>query len=280
MTIPAKIDILEVPKVTNIRFNTKIKEKRYKNMIYGYCRISRKTMNIERQARNILEAYPNAYIVKEAFTGTKMEGRKELDKLLKIVKANDTIVFDSASRMSRNAEEAITLYEELFNNDINLIFLKEPHINTDTYKKALEKQIQININTGDKATDSFINAIIEALNKYTIELAKQQIKLVFEQAEKEVKDLQQRTVEGIVTAKLSGKQIGQLKGAKLTTKKSIEAKEIIKKHSKDFGGSLTDIEVQKLANISRNTFYKYKKELKDNAQLDRLTAYTRLIGNK
>ena len=249
-------------------------------MIYGYCRISRKTMNIERQARNILEAYPNAYIVKEAFTGTKMEGRKELDKLLKIVKANDTIVFDSASRMSRNAEEAITLYEELFNNDINLIFLKEPHINTDTYKKALEKQIQININTGDKATDSFINAIIEALNKYTIELAKQQIKLVFEQAEKEVKDLQQRTVEGIVTAKLSGKQIGQLKGAKLTTKKSIEAKEIIKKHSKDFGGSLTDIEVQKLANISRNTFYKYKKELKDNAQLDRLTAYTRLIGNK
>lgn len=249
-------------------------------MIYGYCRISRKTMNIERQARNILEAYPNAYIVKEAFTGTKMEGRKELDKLLKIVKANDTIVFDSASRMSRNAEEAITLYEELFNNDINLIFLKEPHINTDTYKKALEKQIQININTGDKATDSFINAIIEALNKYTIELAKQQIKLVFEQAEKEVKDLQQRTVEGIVTAKLSGKQIGQPKGTKLTTKKSIEAKEIIKKHSKDFGGSLTDIEVQKLANISRNTFYKYKKELKDNAQLDRLTAYTRLIGNK
>ena len=61
---------------------------------------------------------------------------------------------------------------------------------------------------------------------------------------------------------------------------SMQAKEIIKKHSKDFGGSLTDIEVQKLANISRNTFYKYKKELKDNAQLDRLTAYTRLIGNK
>ena len=231
-------------------------------MIYGYCRISRKTMNIERQARNILEAYPNAYIVKEAFTGTKMEGRKELDKLLKNVKANDTIVFDSASRMSRNAEEAITLYEELFNNDINLIFLKEPHINTDTYKKALEKQIQININTGDKATDSFINAIIEALNKYTIELAKQQIKLVFEQAEKEVKDLQQRTVEGIVTAKLSGKQIGQPKGAKLTTKKSIESKKQIQKYSKDFDGQLTDADCMRMIGLARNTYYKYKREMK------------------
>ena len=108
--------------------------------IYGYCRISRRSQNIERQERNILNAYPSAYIVQETFTGTKIQGRKELDKLLKIVKPNETIVFDSASRMSRNADEAIALYEELFNNNINLIFLKEPHINTDTYKKALDRK--------------------------------------------------------------------------------------------------------------------------------------------
>ena len=40
--------------------------------VYGYCRISRKTQNIERQVRNIEAAYPNAHIVKEAFTGTKI----------------------------------------------------------------------------------------------------------------------------------------------------------------------------------------------------------------
>ena len=44
-------------------------------------------------------------------------------------------------------------------------------------------------------------------------------------------------------------------------KKAIQAKEIIKKHSKTFGGDLTDVEVQKLAGISRNTLYKYKREL-------------------
>lgn len=231
-------------------------------MIYGYCRISRRTQNIERQIRNIKAAYPSAKIVSEAFTGTKIVGRKELDKLLKVVKAGDTIVFDSASRMSRNSEEAIELYESLFNKDVTLVFLKEPHINTETYKKTLDNQIKIDLNTGNTATDNLVNEIISALNRYTIELAKEQIKLVFSQAEKEVNDLHQRTSEGLLTAKLNGKRIGNSKGDKLTTKKSIEAKKIIKKYSRDFNGSLNDIDVITLAKISRNTFYKYKKELR------------------
>lgn len=231
--------------------------------MYGYCRISRRSQSIDRQIRNIAAAYPAAHIVKEAFTGTKIEGRKELDKLLKILKSGDTVIFDSASRMSRNADEAIKLYEELFNKNITLIFLKEPHINTETYKRALENQIEVNLKTGNEATDNFIQGIIEALNRYTIELAKEQIKLVFAQAQKEVDDLHTRTAEGLLTAKLNGKQIGQPKGAKLTTKKSIAAKEVIKKYSCDFDGSLEDVDVIKLAGISRNSYYKYKREIRE-----------------
>lgn len=231
--------------------------------VYAYCRISRKTQNIDRQVRNILEAYPTAKVVKEAYTGTKIEGRKELDKLLKVLKPNDTVVFDSASRMSRNAKEAIELYQMLFDKGIELVFLKEPHINTETYKRALESQIQLNKTTGSKSTDKFLDGIIEALNRYTIDLAKEQIELVFQQAQKEVDDLHKRTAEGMLTAKLNGKQIGQPKGAKLVTKKSIVAKETIKKHSKDFNGSLTDTEVMKLTGISRNSYYKYKRELRE-----------------
>lgn len=229
---------------------------------YGYCRISRKTQNIERQVRNISEAFPKAHIVKEAFTGTKIQGRKELDKLLKVLKSGDTVIFDSASRMSRNADEAINLYQDLYEKDINLIFLKERHIDTEVYKKALNTQIEINLNTGNEATDTFIQGIIEALNRYTIDLAKEQIKLVFEQAQKEVDDLHLRTVEGLITARLNGKRIGLEKGTKLVTKKSIVAKEIIKKHSKDFNGTLVDDDVIKLAGISRNSYYKYKKEIR------------------
>lgn len=231
--------------------------------VWGYCRISRKTQNIERQERNIKSLYPNAYIFKEAFTGTKIQGRKELDRLLKAVQPGDTIVFDSASRMSRNEEEAFALYEELFKEEVELVFLKEPHINTEVYKKAIDNQVQVSLNTGNEATDQFISNIIAALNRYTIDLAKEQIRLVFAQAQKEVDDLHQRTVEGLITAKLTGKQIGQEKGTKLTTKKSVTAKEIIKKFSKDFDGSLNDAEVITLAGINRKSYYKYKKELKE-----------------
>jgi DNA invertase Pin-like site-specific DNA recombinase len=222
-------------------------------MIYGYCRISTNKQNIERQVRNILAAYPSAIIVKEVYTGTKFQGRKELDKILKTIRPNDTIVFDSVSRMSRNSDEGYTLYEELFNKGITLVFLKEPHINTDTYKKAISGSIAM---TGTNA-----DYILEGVNKFLLALAKEQIQLAFEQAQKEVDDLHQRTKEGIETARLNGKQIGLEKGSKLTTKKSLAAKEVIRKHNKDFGGSLSNEDTWKLAGISKMTFYKYKNEL-------------------
>lgn len=222
-------------------------------MIYGYCRISRKQQSIERQIRNIKDLYPNATIIEEAFTGTKLEGRDKFNKLLKQIKKGDIIVFDSVSRMSRNAEEGFKLYEKLFNNGIELVFIKEPHINTTTYKEAMTDKVPL--------TGTNVDYILEGLNKYLLALAKEQIRLAFIQAEKEVKDLQQRTREGIETARLKGKQIGIEKGTKLVTKKSIEAKEQIQKYSKDFNGSLKDIEVMKLIGVARNSYYKYKREL-------------------
>lgn len=224
-----------------------------KSKVYGYCRISTKKQNIERQERNIKEEYPGAIIIKEEYTGTKIDGRKEFNKLLKNVKKNDTIVFDSVSRFSRNAEEGFQLYKELFNKGVELIFLKEPHINTTTYKKAISNNI--------KMTGTAVDSILKGINEYLMTLAEEQIKLAFMQSEKEVKDLRQRTKEGLLTAKLNGKQVGNVKGTKLTTKKSLKAKEEIKKYSKDFNGYLNDVEVIKLIGISRNSYYKYKREL-------------------
>lgn len=221
-------------------------------MKYGYCRISRPKQSIERQIRNIKAQYQDSVIIQEVFTRTRMD-RRQWQLLMKRVKAGDTIIFDSVSRMSGNAEEGFAAYEELFNRGVNLVFLKEPHINTDTYKKALENNVQL--------TGSNVDYILEGVNRYLMELAKEQIPLAFEQSEKEVEDLHQRTREGIETARLNGKQIGRKKDTKITTKKSIAAKEIIRKHSKDFNGTLDDTDVIQLAGLSRNTYYKYKREL-------------------
>ena len=110
-------------------------------------------------------------------------------------------------------------------------------------------------------TGTKTDIILKAINEYLMELAKEQIIIAFEQAEKEVTDLHQRTREGIETARLNGKQIGQRPGAKLTTKKSIAAKADIEKYSKDFNGTLNDVECMRMIGIARNTYYKYKKEL-------------------
>lgn len=230
-------------------------------MIYGFCRISTQKQSMERQERNILNAYPDALIVKEIYTGTKIFGRKEFEKILRKVKKGDTIVFDSVSRMSRTAEDGFLLYKDLFKKEVSLVFLKEPHINTETYRQSLERQIQVCIESGDAAMDELMHSVIESLNRYILTLAERQIRLAFEQAEKEVEDLHQRTREGIETARLNGKQIGQPKGTKLTTKKSIESKKLIRKYSCDFDGSLNNEECRKLIGISRGSFYKYKREL-------------------
>ena len=226
---------------------------------YLYARISRKSQNIQRQITNLTKAYPEGILIQEAFTGTTLQ-RPKFERLLKQVKSGDTIVFDSVSRMSRSEAEGIEQYMELFNKGINLIFLKEPHINTDTYKKQIEG---INIPSTD---NKVVNLILEGVTNALKELAKEQIRLAFEQSQKEVDDLRERTKEGIREARRNGKQIGGVTGKKLTTKKSIESKEQIKKYSKDFDGSLKDTEVMKLIGISRNSYYKYKKELIEELQ--------------
>lgn len=224
-------------------------------MIYGYCRISTNKQNIERQIRNILKTYPKAEIWQETYTGTKTDGRKKFEQLLKTIQFGDVIVFDSVSRMSRNAEIGFKIYQELYDKGVELVFLKEPHINTSTYKKALSNNIKL---TGTKT-----DIILKAINEYLMELAKEQIILAFEQSEKEVSDLHQRTREGMETARLKGKQIGRKRGTRIITKKSISAKEGILKYSKDFEGSLTDLDCITLLRLSRNTYYKYKRELKN-----------------
>lgn len=224
-------------------------------MTYGYARISTPSQSIERQIRNILLFNGCAEIRKEAYTGTKQD-RPEWVKLLRKLQSGDTVIFDSVSRMSRNADEGFKEYETLYNKGINLVFLKERYIDTDTYRNALSQQIQT---TGNEIADTYI----EATNKVLMILANQQIQLAFEQAEKEVEDLHKRTSEGMTTAKLNGKRIGRQKGDTVETQKSKAAKQIILQHSVDFGGTLNDKEVMILAgNLARNTYYKYKRELK------------------
>lgn len=229
------------------------------NKIYGYVRVSTKQQRIERQIKNIEEyakaKYPNTEIktiYKDKYTGTTLE-RDEWKKLLKTAKENDTIIFDEVSRLSRNAKEGFEVYKELYTRGVNLEFIKEPHINTSVYKAALQDKV--------KMTGTDVDVILKGINEYLMLLVEKQIKIAFEQAQKERDLLSQRVKEGM---KNSDKKPGIEKGRKLRIKKAEESKPMIYKFSKDFNGTLNDKELMDWLKLSRNTFYKYKRELKGN----------------
>ncbi len=232
-------------------------------MIYAYCRVSTQHQKIARQITNITAIYPNATIIREFFTGTT-QNRPQWEKFIPQVKKDDTIVFDSVSRMSRNAEEGFKDYKMLYERGVHLVFLNEPLINTSVFDSTRNNLLNIDITTGNAAVDTFFKGNIELINNFMMALAEEQIKAAFDQAEKEVTDLHSRISQGIREAKKSGVHVGLTKGTTLTTKKSLECIAIIKKHSKDFGGTLEDPDVMKLCGCSRNSYYKYKKEAKSN----------------
>ena len=230
-------------------------------MIIGYCRVSTQHQKITRQVSNITAVYPDAVLIKEFYTGTTQE-RPLWEKLMKSIQPGDTIVFDSVSRMSRNASEGFKDYKKLFELGINLEFLNEPLINTSVLKSSQSNLLNISIATGNEVIDNFFKGNVDLINKLLLGLAEEQIKIAFAQSEKEVVDLHKRISDGMRESKRRGTKIGLSKGTKLTTKKETTCKEIIRKHAKDFGGSLSDIEVMKLCGCSENSYYKYKKLLK------------------
>jgi DNA invertase Pin-like site-specific DNA recombinase len=213
------------------------------------------------------------------------------------------VVFDEVSRMSRDAEEGFKVYQELYERGVELIFLKEPHISTTSYREALKGSIKVDVKSGDQDTDDLISGIMTALNKFMLAKVKADIKRAFEQSQVETDLRAQRAEEGIAEAKKHNKelevlypdtykdhpeysQIGREKGDKLTIKKAEPIKALIRKYSRDFDGTLSDMELLGVlstktvkipnkkrsgkveereisAKISRNTLYKYKKEMRE-----------------
>lgn len=227
-------------------------------VIYGYCRVSTAKQKIQRQIDNIKAAYPGAVILTESYTGTKLD-RPVFSKMLQKLRPGDTVVFDEVSRMSRNAAEGFELYKKLYDEGVELVFLKEPHINTDVYRSTAQAPL-----TGSEDLDE---TVIWGINEYLMRLAKKQIAIAFDQAQAEVDLLHMRTSEGVRKAQIAGKQIGRTAGTTAGAgfreyKKAAAARELIAKHNRDFGGTLTDSETIKLIGCARNSFYKYKKQLR------------------
>lgn len=224
-------------------------------MVYGYCRVSTPKQKIDRQIDNIRKHYPDAVIYQDEWTGRTM-ARKGWESLMRVVKENPecTIVFDEVSRMSRNAAEGFDTYMQLMNQGTELVFLKEPYINTSVYRKAQNDSIP---KTGNDVADIYV----DATNRLLKLLAKKQIEAAFQSAQHEVDYLSQRTKEGLKARKLRGVTLGRKNGVRVVTAKERRCKPEIRRLAKDFDGNNTDREVMKILGIDKNTYYKYKRKI-------------------
>lgn len=235
----------------------------------GYARVSTHTQKLDRQIRNLKEAYPDIVIIAEVFTG-KTDNRPKWNKLLRQCRAGvvDRLVFDEVSRFSRNAEEAIKEYKELYELGIELEFLKEPHINSSIYRQSSERKIDIDTAKMDAETASLINTVVGGLNDYLMAVAEKQIWLAFEHAQKEREFLSQRTSEGLKQAKLMGSKVGRQPGQKVETRKAKRAKRYIRSNYKLFGGCLTATECMRILQLSKSTFYRYLAQIKEDCHFN------------
>lgn len=238
-------------------------------MTYGYIRVSTEHQSVIRQKDNITHKYGDIPLFYDKCTGTT-QNRPQWQRLMSVVMAGDTIVFDEVSRMSRNADEGIADYMSLYNKGINLVFANDPHANTEVFKST----VQI------AAIGNEVDYVIEGINKYIMAIAEKQIRIAFEKAESEVEYLQRRTREGmrskgatnIIDTEGNVMCYGSIALSRMGNKyhrpsESICMQVILDK-SQDYNGTMNDVHVllecnnalkrKGIKEISRPTYYRYK----------------------
>ena len=213
-------------------------------MIYGYCSSMSGKRELRQQQNNILEAYPEAQMIRDIIT---QSGSAEY--LLAVVSSTDTLVLDNIARISKDADMCYDIYTMLYNAGRNLVFLKEPYLNTSTYREILSEVNQ--------------RANRQELTEAVFIILKEQIRVSIEYFEQEAKKRSTNRKNGIEKARLEGKQIGQKKGAKLHIKKKAAIKEGIRANAREFGGSMTDAECMIFLHVAYKTYYKYKHEIRE-----------------
>lgn len=197
-------------------------------MIYGYCRVSTKNQKISRQVEALLEygvEYANIYM--DTYTGSEIR-RKGLDELREVLKSGDTIVIKEIDRLGRNRSQTIELIKELIANDIDLVVLDTPYLQEFIIREL-------------KKNEGFMEIMANTL-----------LSLILEVAEQERKKILMRTSEG--------KRKALEKGIVFGRKQKITKDVFLEYYTQVLNELLTPKDVQKLLNISKQSYYNYVKK--------------------
>ncbi|MEK3991987.1 recombinase family protein [Robertmurraya sp. FSL R5-0851] len=196
---------------------------------FAYIRVSDKDQNEARQVETMKkEGIEERDVFIEKMSGKNFE-RPKYQLLKQLVREGDEIVFDSITRMGRSMNETLKEYEWFVENGVELKFIKEPMINTSNEQDDIIKQ----------AIQRVILTVLAAF------------------AEKERLDIKIRQAEGIEAAKAKGKHLGR--------PKAVITPEFELAYKQWNNNEITAVEAMKKANVSKTTFYRLVKQLKENS---------------
>lgn len=228
------------------------------NIYFGYARTSTRTQKLKSQISTLEDmGCELENIFTDQYTGTvDSEEREGWRKLLKEIKKkkyegkNKIICFMSVNRMSRDKVSGVRDYFKLIDKGYELVFQMEPTINSSVYGDKIKNASSISVD--DKQLNE---TVIKGLREYLVSLAKQQIEIAFDQAEKEAKHIKEKVKRGLMN---SDKKAGRKKGYTSKKKKNIPISFI--KDSKEVKNITT---LSRLHNVSRPTIYSWLKEIEN-----------------
>ena len=105
-------------------------------MMYGYARVSSTDQNLEIQDAK-LRAAGCDMILAEKVSAVSTEGREELARLLKFIRAGDTLVVVRVDRLARSAVDLHNIVADLTRRGVHLMATEQAAINTATAEGKL-----------------------------------------------------------------------------------------------------------------------------------------------
>ena len=202
--------------------------------IFGYCRVSDKTQNLDRQIDLLLKAgVKKEYVFCDKASGKDFNRRNYLalvgtaDVAPRLQEGN-LLVVTSLDRLGRNYAEIKEQWDYITKTlkaDIRVLDI--PLLDTSTAKDSLDMR--------------FIADLVLQILSYT--------------AQKERENIKARQVQGIEAAKLRGKQFGRPKATYPDNWQTV--------YEQWKNDSITAVKAMEILSIKRTTFYKLVKEFED-----------------
>lgn len=197
--------------------------------LYAYIRVSARTQNEQRQINAIKDKYPmilDSNIIVEKASGKNFLDRKLYQELKARLQPNDLLIIHSLDRLGRDFTGTAKEWEEITSKGIDIDVIDMPILNTQNNKAGL--------------TGELITKLIVQILSYVGNI------------EREFN--QERRQGGIDNWKKTGKtKTGRAYGRPKKDKTEVPAK-FIKYLEQGFRPS----EIQKLCNISKPTFYRWR----------------------